>query len=89
MWVLKCCLAVFIGCTSFILVAQDQIIIDPNGVMRWRKDSSEVTGFGVNYTVPFAHAYRAGKKLNVVLVLCFPLLWMRNLHRFCCSSSIM
>src|SRR5688500_17624175 len=46
---------------------QDQILIDSEGIMRWRKDSSEVTGFGVNYTVPFAHAYRAGKKLNVDL----------------------
>ncbi|HUR30001.1 MAG TPA: cellulase family glycosylhydrolase [Saprospiraceae bacterium] len=45
----------------------DQIMIGQDGVMRWRGDSSEVTGFGVNYTVPFAHAYRSGKKLNVDL----------------------
>lgn len=48
-------------------VEPDQIQIDDNGIMRWRKDSSEVTGFGINYTVPFAHAYRSGKKLGVNL----------------------
>jgi len=26
---------------------------------------NEVQGFGVNYTVPFAHAYRAAKQLNI------------------------
>src|SRR5688572_2235399 len=48
-------------------VNQDQIIIGEDGIMRWRTDSSEITGFGVNYTVPFAYAYRAGKRLNVDL----------------------
>ncbi|MCB0855812.1 MAG: hypothetical protein KDD63_26505, partial [Bacteroidetes bacterium] len=38
--------------------------VDENGVMRWEKDSSEIKGFGVNYTVPFAHAYRSAKKLG-------------------------
>ncbi len=45
----------------------DQIRIDADGIMRWNKDGTEVTGFGVNYTVPFAHAYRSGKKLGVDL----------------------
>lgn len=48
-------------------VSRDQLIIDDKGIMRWRRDSSEVTGFGINYTVPFAYAYRAGKKLNIDL----------------------
>lgn len=42
-------------------------MIGDDGIMRWRNDSSEVTGFGVNYTVPFAHAYRSGKKMGVDL----------------------
>ncbi len=35
--------------------------------MRWHADGKEVTGFGFNYTVPFAHAYRMGKKLGIDL----------------------
>lgn len=33
--------------------------------MRWGSNNTEVTGFGVNYTIPFAHAYRASEVLNV------------------------
>jgi len=35
--------------------------------MYWRATGEEVTGFGVNYTVPFAYAYRAGKRLDIDL----------------------
>ena len=45
----------------------DQIYIATDGIMRWQRDSAEVTGFGVNYTVPFAHAYRSGKKMGIDL----------------------
>jgi hypothetical protein len=45
----------------------DQILIGKDGIMRWQADGREVTGFGVNYTVPFAHAFRSGKKLGVDL----------------------
>ena len=45
----------------------DQINIGADGIMRWRADGREVTGFGVNYTAPFAHAYRSGKKMGVDL----------------------
>lgn len=41
------------------------VYVDRNGVMRWGGTNEEVHGFGVNYTVPFAHAYRSAKKLNV------------------------
>ena len=41
------------------------VYVDEKGVMRWRKSKLEVQGFGINYTVPFAHAYRAAKTLNV------------------------
>jgi len=41
------------------------VYVDASGVMRWTKSKEEIHGFGVNYTVPFAHAYRAAKQLNI------------------------
>src|SRR5437870_6292519 len=41
------------------------VYVDKNGVMRWGDTKKEVFGFGVNYTVPFSHAYRAAKVLNI------------------------
>lgn len=35
------------------------IYIDGNGVMRWSDTQKEASFFGANYTLPFAHAYRA------------------------------
>lgn len=51
---------------SLILTAQPatDVIVDEKGIMRW-PDHSEVHGFGVNYTVPFAYAYRNAIKLGV------------------------
>src|SRR5690349_20094575 len=43
------------------------VYVDKQGVLRWTKDKSEAAFFGVNYTTPFAHAYRAHKALNVDL----------------------
>lgn len=43
------------------------VYIDKNGVMRWGAGGPEVQGFGVNYTVPFAHAYRMAKAMSVDL----------------------
>jgi len=40
------------------------VTVDEQGVMRW-ESGEEVHGFGVNYTVPFAHAFRSAKKLGV------------------------
>ncbi|MDO4164752.1 MAG: hypothetical protein Q4D56_10275 [Bacteroides sp.] len=34
------------------------IYVDRNGVMRWSDTKEEASFFGVNYTLPFAHAYR-------------------------------
>lgn len=45
--------------------SSDLVFVDEKGVMRWSRTKSEVQGFGINYTVPFAHAYRAAKKLGV------------------------
>ena len=35
------------------------IYVDRHGVMRWSDTKEEASFFGVNYTLPFAHAYRA------------------------------
>ena len=56
--------------TSSAILAQTNltktdIYVDKNGVMRWENSGKEVKGFGVNYTVPFAHAYRTAKKMSV------------------------
>jgi len=55
---------------SFVTRAQTNssngdVYVDRNGVMRWENTKKEVKGFGVNYTVPFAHAYRTAKRLGV------------------------
>ncbi len=43
------------------------VYVDEKGVMRWGHNKNEVKGFGVNYSVPFAHAFRTGQKLGVDL----------------------
>jgi hypothetical protein len=43
------------------------IYVDKNGVMRWTANDKEAAFFGVNYTTPFAYAYRAHKALGVDL----------------------
>lgn len=46
-------------------ITKSDVYIDKNGVMRWENSNEEVHGFGVNYTVPFAHAYRTAKRLGI------------------------
>lgn len=41
------------------------IYIDSKGVMRWSDTRQEASFFGVNYTAPFAHSYRALGYLGV------------------------
>ncbi|PHN01653.1 glycoside hydrolase 5 family protein [Flavilitoribacter nigricans] len=41
------------------------VYVDDQGVMRWTDSDAEIQGFGVNYTLPFAHAYRSAKKLGI------------------------
>ena len=41
------------------------VYVDKKGILRWTKDNSEASFFGVNYTVPFAYSYRAHKALGV------------------------
>jgi len=43
----------------------NNVYVDKDGVMRWGNTKEEVKGFGVNYTVPFAYAYRVAKQFNV------------------------
>jgi len=43
------------------------VYVDRQGVLRWTKNNTEAAFFGVNYTTPFAYAYRAHKALNVDL----------------------
>ncbi|MFY0608556.1 MAG: membrane or secreted protein [Cyclobacteriaceae bacterium] len=39
--------------------------VDKQGVIRWGDSKEEVKGFGVNYSVPFAHSYRSAKRMGV------------------------
>jgi hypothetical protein len=39
--------------------------VDDQGVLRWTATKAEVTQFGVNYTTPFAHAFRALKRQGI------------------------
>lgn len=41
------------------------VYVDKKGTLRWQKNKTEAAFFGVNYTTPFAYAYRAHKALNV------------------------
>lgn len=46
---------------------KEDVYVDEDGVMRWGHNDAEVKGFGVNYSVPFAHAFRTGNKMGVDL----------------------
>lgn len=53
--------------TVFPLCGQSRasVFVDEQGVMRWQENRQEVQGFGVNYSVPFAHAFRTARKRHV------------------------
>ncbi|WP_037320798.1 hypothetical protein [Salegentibacter sp. Hel_I_6] len=65
----KYCLSLLIGLMSVLGFSQEKkdVYVDDEGLMRWGHNDDEVKGFGVNYSVPFAHAYRSAQKLNVDL----------------------
>ncbi len=44
---------------------KNHAFVDDQGVLRWENSLDEVHGFGVNYSVPFAHAYRTAQRLGV------------------------
>ena len=59
-------------CSSIKISAQSRsktnlVYVDKKGVLRYTKDNKEASFFGVNYTAPFAYAYRAHKTLNIDL----------------------
>lgn len=41
------------------MVRSSPVTVDAHGVMRWSESGREAALFGVNYTTPFAYAYRA------------------------------
>jgi hypothetical protein len=41
------------------------VYVDRQGVLRWTKDNTEASFFGINYTVPFAYGYRSHKALGI------------------------
>lgn len=59
-YTLTCCL---LWLASAVLWAQDSppggVYMDKDGVLRWEDTKEEASFYGVNYTLPFAHAYRA------------------------------
>ncbi len=56
-------LFVFILCNQ-IIIGQAVSFVDSKGVFRWSKNKEEIRLFGVNYTLPFAHGYRAINYVN-------------------------
>ena len=62
---------ILLGCltAAVSLAAADgkvpTVYVDREGVMRWSDTKAEASFFGVNYTLPFAHAYRAMGYLGV------------------------
>jgi hypothetical protein len=63
--VVLCFSAIF--CSLKAQTHPDQVYVDENGVMRWSVNDSELHGFGVNYTLPFAHEYRMALKTGIPL----------------------
>jgi len=46
---------------------RENVFVDSDGILRWEDTKEEVRLFGVNYTTPFAYAYRAHKRLGLSL----------------------
>ncbi|MBL0740512.1 cellulase family glycosylhydrolase [Chryseolinea lacunae] len=66
-FILASLLVTWLSTPSVAQKKSNTVYVDEQGVMRWGDSKKEVHGFGVNYTAPFAHAYRAAKTLNVDL----------------------
>ncbi len=47
--------------------SESSTLVDAQGVWRWTSTGAEVARFGVNYTTPFAHAYRAHRRRDIDL----------------------
>lgn len=60
------CLLLFLGFQIFTALAQpDNLFVDKQGVLRYKKSKEEAVFFGVNYTLPFAYAYRSHQQLGI------------------------
>ncbi|OYX26923.1 MAG: hypothetical protein B7Z06_04980, partial [Flavobacteriales bacterium 32-35-8] len=64
-FIMLICLFMPANVTAQNTSSKGNVYVDKNGLMRWEKNQEEVKGFGVNYTVPFAHAYRSAKKMGI------------------------
>lgn len=60
------CGALILYCAN-AFAQQADVYVDKQGVMRWGNTKEEVYGFGINYTAPFAHAYKSARHLGVDL----------------------
>lgn len=61
------CLFVSLNTSIFAQTNPDKgtVYIDDSGVMHWGGNDQEVKGFGINYSVPFAHAYRQAMNMGI------------------------
>src|SRR5690606_3113862 len=66
-WVATIILLTSVALTQLVAQRAGNVYVDSKGTMRWQGTREEVKGFGVNYTAPFAHAYRSAKRLGVPL----------------------
>lgn len=72
-WLASCCFACMLAASlpEALLAQQGQAdttetaYVDDHGILRWQGTGNEVCRYGVNYTLPFAHAYRAAGYLGV------------------------
>jgi hypothetical protein len=53
-----CFLLIGLACQAIALPAQEPVYKDPTGRLKWSKGKADAFFWGVNYTAPFAHAYR-------------------------------
>ena len=62
-WILVFCASV--QAQNPVNKGRPSVVVDKQGVLRYADNSEEIKGFGVNYTVPFAHAFRTAKKKGI------------------------
>lgn len=60
------CIVLLLACGAAIAApSKSSAFVDAHGVLRWTASGKEVALFGVNYTAPFAHAFRAHQRLGI------------------------
>lgn len=64
-WVIGVCFLFLFMPLMGQTIKKEGTYVDEKGLIRWNKDKSEVFGFGVNYSTPFAHAYRMAERMGV------------------------